>query len=75
MSIYITKEKKLVIESSGFNPINEHVQRITALIALLQQRADDFTDADTPFFALELLQDMLPSEAQLTKGLAPPSAS
>lgn len=46
-----------------------HLQRIKALINLVQQRSPDYTDTDTVYHALDLVEDMLPNEQQMRKAL------
>lgn len=44
-----------------------HLQRMKALINLVQQRHPDYTDPDTVYHALDLVEDMLPNEKQMQK--------
>jgi|GEM_PF-4540725 len=65
MSVRLNKEGRVVITcKEGYYPHEAHYLRISALIELIQQRHEDFTNSEPVFHALDLLEDMLPEEAQ-----------
>ena len=62
------KEGNIIVKSS-YARTELHLQRIKAILNLVQQRSTEFNDADTVYHALDLVEEMLPSEEQMAKAL------
>lgn len=68
MSVMLDKDGNTVIISNKVMA-DAHLMRMKSLINLVQQRHPDYTDSDTVYHALDLLEDMLPDEKQMQKAL------
>lgn len=66
--ITIDEKGNMVVISKYATP-DMHLQRMKSLINLVQQRDTDFTDSETVYHALDLLEEMLPDELQMAKAL------
>jgi len=60
---------KIVITSSS-DYAECHLERIKAILSLCKERHEDYTDKNTVYHALDLVEDMLPDEIQLKKGIS-----
>ena len=73
--IYINPEtKKLIIEiDNTFRPEEELSLIRASIFDLITQRNADFTDSETIFWAVHLIQQLEPSDEQLERMLAEPT--
>ena len=60
----VVQNNRLLVQYAPNVDMEMHLARLCAVLDLIAQRHTDFNDQDTVYFAIDLVKDMLPTEAQ-----------
>lgn len=63
--IHFNNDKEFIITAKGDS--GEYIATMRAIINLVKQRNKDFSEDEEIYYAMSLLEDMLPDEKQLDK--------
>lgn len=64
MSVEINEKGEIKIAYEKTTSIDEHGERIRAILELIQQRNEDYFYPEPVFYALQMVLDMLPDDEQ-----------